>query len=103
MSSRRRPAGGVKCIQGDPSPSGTKKKRVTSEEEINQRRSSRRAVEGTIKQEKCDDEHQAEADLPPTSRKFYSQSATKHAQHSDSFPEICTRFCSNKIIILRCS
>ncbi|MEQ2300351.1 hypothetical protein AMECASPLE_024504 [Ameca splendens] len=45
MSSRRRPAGGVKSVQGDQSPSGTTKKRVSSEEEINQQRSSRRVEE----------------------------------------------------------
>ncbi|MEQ2308975.1 hypothetical protein AMECASPLE_033832 [Ameca splendens] len=44
MSSRRRPAGGVKSVQGDLSPSGTTKKRVSREEESNQRR-SRRAEE----------------------------------------------------------
>ncbi|MEQ2317036.1 hypothetical protein AMECASPLE_038697 [Ameca splendens] len=41
MSSRRRPAGGVKSVQGDPCPSGTTKKRVSRKEEINQRRSRR--------------------------------------------------------------
>ncbi|MEQ2312300.1 hypothetical protein AMECASPLE_029552 [Ameca splendens] len=45
MNSRRRPAGGVQSAQGDPSPSGTTKKRVSREEDINQGRSSRKEEE----------------------------------------------------------
>ncbi|MEQ2314840.1 hypothetical protein AMECASPLE_016125 [Ameca splendens] len=82
MNSRRRPAGGVKSVQGDPSPSGTTKKRVSREEEINQLRSSRRAEEIRSHQKQRHQQHGGKRRSAATSADQSVDDGTKQNTHT---------------------
>ncbi|MEQ2292895.1 hypothetical protein AMECASPLE_027470 [Ameca splendens] len=85
MNSWRRPAGGVQSTQGDPSPSGTTKKSVSSEEEIIQGRSSRREEEEIeTRQKQRYQQHGGKQRFAATSAGQAADEGTKQTHTHDS-------------------
>ncbi|MED6239810.1 hypothetical protein ATANTOWER_011465 [Ataeniobius toweri] len=91
MNSRRRPAGGVQSAQGDPSPSGTVKKSVSSEEEIIQGWSSRREkVEIECHQKQRYQQHGGKRRFAATSAGQAADEGTKQSKHIHTYVHTAT-------------